>query len=226
MTQLIPLALGAAFFPMLLAGAVVILTRPHPARLLLAFWLGGLATSVVAGLLILSAFHDRSSVAGTTHHHVSPQAYFLTGFVALLVALLIGTHRRRELLGRRPGRRPPKDPDATPWAERVLERGTIPVAAGVGAVINLPGPFYLVALGITADHHLSPAGDLVAVLGFNLVMFVLIEIPLVGYAVRPERTSAVVTAMSAWLHRNGIRIATVLVTLVGVIAIAKGVAEL
>ena len=227
MTQLIPLAIGAAFFPVLIAAAVVILTRPHPARLLLAFWLGGLTMSMVAGMIVLSAFHGSQSVAGTTKDGtISPEIYLLTGILALLAAALIGTHRGRELLGRRPRRRRAPKPETTPWAERVLERGTLPVAAGVGAALNLPGPFYLIALGIIADHHESVVADVVMVLGFNLVMFVLIEVPLVGYLVRPAKTAALVHAMSGWLHRNGVRIATAMVGLVGVFGVAKGLTGL
>jgi Sap, sulfolipid-1-addressing protein len=223
MGQILGLAIISAFFPTLLAGVVVILTRPHPARLLVGFWIGGLATSLTSGFLLLSAFNDHQSVAGTTKDTISPALYFLTAVTAFGVGALIGTHRGRELLGRRPKRRKPKDPDKKPWSERVLEEGTMPVAIGVGAVINLPGPFYIVALGILAGEHNAVAADAIVIIAFNLIMFTLVEVPLIGYVVRPERTAALVHRGSNWLHENGLKIMTVIVLIVGVVSTVKGI---
>ena len=57
-------------------------------------------------------------------------------------------------------------------------------------VINVPGAAYLIALKDIAAGGYGTAVQVVLVLGFNLVMFVLAEVPLVGLWVAPSaRTS-------------------------------------
>jgi hypothetical protein len=74
------------------------------------------------------------------------------------------------------------------------------------AVINLPGPFYLLALGKIAQGSYSVLQQGALILLFNAIMFLLLEVPLVGYLVRPETTAMRVRAMSRWLNANGLRI--------------------
>ncbi|MEI6793539.1 MAG: hypothetical protein WCK97_09965, partial [Actinomycetes bacterium] len=53
MAQILLYAVGSAFFPALLAGVSVILTRDRPAALLLAFYIGGMVVSIGVGLALL-----------------------------------------------------------------------------------------------------------------------------------------------------------------------------
>ncbi|MSX12587.1 MAG: GAP family protein, partial [Actinobacteria bacterium] len=53
MLQILLYAIGSAFFPALLAGVSVILTRDRPAALLLAFYIGGMLVSISVGLILL-----------------------------------------------------------------------------------------------------------------------------------------------------------------------------
>jgi len=55
-------------------------------------------------------------------------------------------------------------------------------------------------------------------------MFVLIEVPLAGYLLRPERTAGQVARLSTWLNRNGLRVMGGLVALVGASLVVQGVA--
>ena len=41
---------------------------------------------------------------------------------------------------------------------------------------------------------------------FNAVMFVLAEVPLVGYLVQPEATAERVASFATWLSANGLRV--------------------
>jgi hypothetical protein len=61
---------------------------------------------------------------------------------------------------------------------------------------------------------------------FNAIMFVLLEVPLVGCLLRPKATATRVSAMSAWLNRNGLRITGWLVALFGIGLMAQGTAAL
>ena len=63
--------------------------------------------------------------------------------------------------------------------------------------INLPGASYLVALKDIAAAQHSTAQDIVLVLAFNAIMFLLAEIPLVGLIVDPRRTGELVARTDA-----------------------------
>ena len=58
---------------------------------------------------------------------------------------------------------------------------------------------------------------------FNVVMFTLIEVPLVGYLLRPDQTAARVAAFNDWLGRNARNIVTILALAFAVYAIVSGV---
>ena len=94
----------------------------------------------------------------------------------------------------------------------------------VGAAINLPGPFYLLALGDIATGDYSTAEQIGLVVLFNAIMFLLVEVPLVGYLVRPEQTAERVASFSSWLNANGLRVMGWLVGVVGVGLIVQGLA--
>ena len=68
------------------------------------------------------------------------------------------------------------------------------------------------------------AEELGLILMFNAIMFVLIEVPLAGYLLRPERTAGQVARLSTWLNRNGLRVMGGLVALVGASLVVQGVA--
>ena len=94
----------------------------------------------------------------------------------------------------------------------------------VGAAINLPGPFYLLALGDIATGDYSTAEQLGLVALFNAIMFLLVEVPLVGYLVAPSRPPSEVASFSTWLNVNGLRVMGWLVAAVGAGLIVQGLA--
>ncbi|MEI6662778.1 MAG: GAP family protein [Actinomycetes bacterium] len=231
MGVIILLAIGSAVFPMLLAGVAVLLSRSKPAKLMMAFWLGGFTTSFVLGIVIINTFGEAAASLGSEGKKLSPTVTLLAGVLALLLAWLLGTNRGHELIEswrvRRPRRKNHKEqPDREPWAERVLDRSSIGVAALAGAILNLPGPFYLLALGHMAADHYSQAGEIAAILLFNLIMLILVEAPIIGYLFDPARTDKMVSALSAWLNRNGMRIIALLAAVWGISLIGKSLHDI
>jgi hypothetical protein len=85
---------------------------------------------------------------------------------------------------------------------------------------------YLLALGQIARGSYSTPEQIALILVFNAIMFVLLEVPLVGCLLRPKATATRVSAMSAWLNRNGLRITGWLVALFGIGLMAQGTAAL
>ncbi len=226
MGHIVLLAFAAAIFPTLIACVAIMISRPEPRGLLLGFYLGGVIASVTSGVVVLAAFNDGKAVLGSTTSTPSPGVSIVAGVVSLLLASLMASNRGRALLDRWRSRhpRPPKEEKGPTWAERHLNRASARVAFAVGAAINLPGPFYLLALGDIASGSYSNPQQLGQIVLFNAIMFLLVELPLVGYLVRPEETAKQVAAFATWLNANGLRVMGWLVGAVGVSLIVQGIA--
>jgi hypothetical protein len=228
MAEIVLLAIGAAVFPTLIACVAIMISRPEPRRLLLAFYAGGLIVSVTAGIAVLSVFKSGDSAVGSTSSAPSPGESIVAGALALGLAWLMASRRGKVMLGAWRSRHPPKKQkkhdDGPSWAERQLGRANAAAAFAVGAAIHLPGPFYLLALGDIATGGYSDPQEIGLILLFNAIMFTLLEVPLIGYLVRPERTAQMVAKLSIWLNANGLRVMGWLVGAVGISLVVQGIA--
>ena len=236
MGSIILLALAAAVYPQLLAVVVIILTRPSPQPLLWACYLASMLVSVGSSVLIFVAFHSRETVAGTSSSRLGPAAYLTFGAIAVLVAILMTSRRGREFLDRD---RSPSDGPRPRWrlgstavattrarAERSLSEGSLLVALVVGAVLAVPGPFDLLALGHLArdGYGVVAAAGVMAV--FALIKFVLIEVPIVFYRVDPDGTAVWVSRFSGWLKTNKLVGVAAIVCVFGFVLIGRGISGL
>ena len=67
MVEIILLAVASAVFPTLLACVAIIISRPQPRWLLVAFYAGGVIASLVSGFVLLSLFNGGDSALGSTN---------------------------------------------------------------------------------------------------------------------------------------------------------------
>ncbi|HEX6460811.1 MAG TPA: GAP family protein [Thermoleophilaceae bacterium] len=215
------LALAAAVYPTLLAGVIVILSRPNPVRLLLGFLAGGMAVSVIAGVVIVTSLRGSHAVV-PSNHATRPAIDIAAGVVSLGVAVALLRGRFSRVAEWRERRRTKERGPS--WTDRALGRGSTLVAFGVGVLLNLPGVWYLAALADIAAAELEPAEELLLILGFNVVMFALVEIPLVFYLVDAERARKFVELASGWVHSHARQAAATVAAVVGVWLVAKGIA--
>jgi len=74
-------------------------------------------------------------------------------------------------------------------------------------MLRLPGVAYLVALHDLDQLNYGTMPTILVILGFIFMLLNPIEVPLLGYAVAPERTVAEVQRFRAWLASNGLRMA-------------------
>jgi hypothetical protein len=111
-----------------------------------------------------------------------------------------------------------------PWSQRVLSRNSLFLTFVVGIALNLPGALYLVALKDIAAADLATGTTVFYVLLYNLIMFQWAEIPLVGYAVAPERTEHVIRSLNDWLGTHARQIAISLCAVAAVYLIVQGLA--
>ncbi len=220
MVNVLVLAIASAVSPAILAVVIVVLHRPRPQRLLAAYLFGGMLTSILVGLAIVRSLNGLALLSGPSPA-ADPIVNFTVGLLALLVAYALLTDRDARLEERRRQRRAER-PARDPWSERVLNRGTAPIAFAVGVALNLPGAFYLVALKDIAQGQDGIGAQLFAIVIFNLIMFVLAEVPLLGYSFAPEETQDRVERLNAWMARHARQIVIVVATTVGLYLVARG----
>lgn len=224
MAQIVLLAFTSAANPTLLAGSTVMLLLPNPKRLMLGYLLGAVMTSVTLGLVIVFALSS-SGVVGTTKHTLSPAADLALGALALVIAYALGSGRAQEIRARR-GRKHPKEDKGPPRWQRALSKGSARTTFVVGAVFSLPGASYLVALHNLKHLHYGTLATVLVVLGFNVVMLVLLELPLAGFVFAPEWTPGAIDRAKAWVAAHWHRFAFVGLLVVGAALIIKGLIAL
>jgi hypothetical protein len=236
MGTILLLALAAAVYPQLLAVVVIILTRPAPRPLLLASYLGSFVVSVAAGVAIVAVFRSRETIAGTSSRSIGSATYLAVGSIALVLAIALSTTRGRELLDRgRPlvRRRAPRktgDPRGVAKlrsrAELALHEGSLVVAVLVGALLAVPGPFDFLALGRLARGGYGPVATGATIVGFTVIKFALIEIPIASYALDPAGTATRVGRFSGWMRANKLAIVAVVIGGIGIGLLATGFSRL
>jgi Sap, sulfolipid-1-addressing protein len=215
------LALTAALNPTLVAASTVMMLLPNPVRLMLGYLIGALLTSITLGLVIISALEGSSTVA-TTKNTLSPAATIALGCIALVGALVLGTDRR---LGKR-GRDEREAKKGPPRWQRALGRGSARVTFVVGAMLTLPGASYLAGLSRIDKQNYSTPETVLVVIGFNLIMLALLEVPLICFVIAPDWTPRAIDRAKAWIGRHTRRFAVTLLTVVGALLVLKGVLEL
>jgi hypothetical protein len=228
--QLLFLALEAALYPTLLAAVVILLSTPHPRRLLGAYLAGGLIVSIGLGIAIVKALEGSKAVTSESSG-LSWAVDLAIGGLALLLAVALATRTDERFRERRRQRReaaakskPPSDDDKKePWSARILARGSTPIVFVAGLVVNVPGAAYLVGLKDIAAGKYSTGEEIALIVGFNLIMFLLAEVPLAGLLIAPERTDAMVKRFNAWLSSHSRQIAIALCAFLGVFLVIRGI---
>ena len=228
--ELLFLALASALYPTLLAAVVILLSTPRPRRLLSAYLAGGLIVSIGAGIAIVKVLEGSKAVTSESSG-LSWGADLSIGGLVLLLAVALATRSDERFRERRRQRReaagkvtPPSDDDKKePWSARMLSRGSTPIVFVAALAINLPGAAYLVGLKDIAAGKYSTVEEIALIVGFNLIMFLLAEVPLAGLLLAPERTDAMVKRFNAWLSSHSRQIAIVICVLLGVFLVIRGI---
>jgi hypothetical protein len=223
--QIFLLALTAALNPVLVGASTVMLLLPNPRRLMLGYLLGALMTSITLGLVIVYALKGSGTVS-TTQNTVNPGIDVALGVILLIGAVVLGTGRDKQLAERRRARKGPKEDKGPPRWQKTLSKGSARSTFVVGALLTLPGASYIAGLDHIEKQKLSTAGTVLTVIGFNLIMLMLLELPLIGYTIAPNWTPGAVERAKAWVGRNGHQAAVIALTVLGGALVIKGVAGL
>jgi hypothetical protein len=195
------LAFTAALNPKLLAIDLLLIENRRPRAMFLCILLGGFNVGITIGLLDVLVFHLDAISSQKT---VSAGVDLALGLLLLAVGALVATGR---LHGRRKQPVPAGDgqPDTPPkenkdgWADRVLAEPRLGLAMLIGAVCGIPGASYLAGLHILITSKSSTANQVIGVILFVLIEFLLIIIPFAFLELWPEATKAFLKRSQQWL---------------------------
>ena len=192
MGEVVVLSLLASFNSTLVAATTVMLLLPRPAMLMGGYLLGAYMTSMTLGLVVVFSL-SKSSATNTTKHTLGTAADIALVAIALAVAFALYTGRRSRLRERRSARKATKPDEGPPRWQRALGKGSPRITFVVGALLTLPGASYLAGLDRIHKLHYSTAVTVLVVIGFNLVMLWLLELPLACFLVAPAWTPRATT---------------------------------
>jgi uncharacterized membrane protein YedE/YeeE len=195
------LAFFAALNPKLLAIDLLLIENRRPRAMFLCILLGGFTVGITIGLLDVLVFHLDAIKSQKT---VSAGVDLALGLLLLAVGALVATGR---LHGRRKqpvpaGNIQPETPQKEKkdgWAERILAEPRLGLAMLIGAVCGIPGASYLTGLHILISSKSPAANQIIGVILFVLIEFLLIIIPFAFLELRPEATKAFLKGSQQWL---------------------------
>jgi hypothetical protein len=209
------LAFLSALNPKLLAIDLLLIENRRPRAMFLCLLLGGLTVALTVGWLDVLVFHADAIQA---QRSVSAGVDLALGLLLLAAGALLATGR---LHGRRKapvpaGDGPPDKPEKKDgWAQRVLSEPRLGLAMLVGALIGIPGASYLTALHLLVTGKSSTATQVIAVVIFVLIDFLLIIIPFLFLELRPEATKTRLKNTQDWLLGHALQLMATIALLLG-----------
>jgi hypothetical protein len=222
MSQVILLSLTASLNPTLVAATTVMLLLDKPARLMSGYLLGAYMTSITLGLVIVFSLSN-TSATNTTENTLSPAVDIGLGAIALAVSFVLYTGRHERIRERRRERKAAKPDKGPPRWQRELSKGSPRTTFVVGALLTLPGASYLAGLDQIHKLHYSTAVTVLVVLGFNLVMLWLLEVPLAAFLIAPESTPRAIQRAKLWVSRHAHIFAVRGFAALGTLLVIKGI---
>jgi hypothetical protein len=222
---LLPLAAASAIDPLLVASVAVMLSRERALGLLAAYFVGGAAVSVAAGVIVLFVLGQ----AGLSGGSVPPGVDVAAGVVLLVFAVVVGSGAGARLLASVRGHRATgagKGSGGGParsLVDRVRSGDSLWIALLAGAAWGTPGVLYLAGLAVIARSGHATLDQVVAILLFNVVMFALVELPLLAFVVAPGPTRRAVGRFSHWLSAHRRAVVAAIAGGIGVYLLVKGI---
>ncbi|MGO9972364.1 MAG: GAP family protein [Solirubrobacteraceae bacterium] len=222
MGQVVLLSLTASLNPTLVAATTVMLLLDSPSKLMAGYLLGAYMTSITLGLVIVFSLSS-SSATNTTENTISPAVDIGLGAIALAVAFALHTGRQERLRERRRVRKAAKPDKGPPKWQQQLSKGSARTTFAIGAVLTLPGASYLAGLHEIHDLRYSTTATVLLVVGFNIVMMWLLEVPLACFLVAPGWTPGAIERAKAGVSRHAHVFAVRGFAALGALLVIKGI---
>jgi hypothetical protein len=226
-THFFLLALASAFYPLLLATAVVMLDRQRPVPLLAGFLAGGVIVSVGVGIALLQIIDTTGVLGGHERRTVGPWADIVLGALAVAIGALLASGRPLRPRRRRETAAPdPPVPAKEPLLRRILAGDSAGLAFLAGMLLNLPSVYYLAALSYLGQEYGPSARAYGLIVAFNVIQFGLIEVPLICFLAAPDATRRRVEAFNHTMAGRWRTIAAVVALAAGTYLMLHGVTRL
>jgi hypothetical protein len=207
---LLVMAVAIGLEPFRIGMAVLMLNRPRPQLQLLVFLCGGFAMGTTVGLVVLFVLRQRLM---ESNHFTLPKVQLVIGALALVASAYLALRPR------------PADGDEG-WmskvGNRVTHAGSLWVAAVAGLAIALPSVDFLAVLAVILASGTDAATQVAALVLFQVVAFMLVEIPLIAYLVAPQRTLTAMTSLNEWVRSRRRREVAAMLGIVGAILVTVG----
>jgi hypothetical protein len=233
------LAVIAALDPARIAAAAYMLSRARPMKLLVAYLVGGMGVSLIAGGVIL--FLLKEVGAG----RILPAGIEIAvGTLAVVVAVVVGSglsarlaaawggdhfgheeshaaeevsglQSRLRLLEKLPGP-----------VRRVLASESPWVVWVAGVAIGLPSAYYLAAIAILLQAGRGLHSQIFGLLLLNFVAFTAVELPFVGFLFAPDATREGVKEFHVWIGAHRRLVVAALAGGIGAFLVAMGISKL
>jgi len=228
------LAFIAALNPKLLALDLLLIENRRPRAMFLCLLLGGMTVALTVGLLDVLVFHADALKHQAT---VGAGVDLAVGLLLLAAGALLATgrvHGRRKVPVPAGGGPPAtkeeeeekKKKKKNGWAQRVLGEPRLGLAMLVGAVIGIPGASYLAALHDLVTGKSSTLIQVIAVVIFVVIDFLLIIIPFAFLELRPEATKARLRHTQDWLLSHALQLMAAIALLLGAYLAISGLVRL
>lgn len=230
--------------PLRIGVVAYMLSRRHPARLLLPFVVVGFTVNVVVGAVVVFVLRETAAGGAT----IPPAVEIGIGVAALVIAALSATGVLERLADRIRGRRAavpaavgdagsgsvaPPTLDSLPVVSKLPEgikaalRGEAAWAAALLGLSNgFPTPYYLAAMAAVLTSGAGVGQQLAALVVFNLVGFGAAIVPLISFWLAPEPTRSAVERIYAGMRTHHRLVVAVIAGLVGLFFVGLGITHL
>ena len=220
------LAFIAAANPKLLAIDLLLIENRRPQAMFACLVAAGIATGVAIGLIILLLLPPH---AYQSEKKASAGLDLALGVILLLVGGLVTTGVLARVWARRtrsPKRAGKKRKFGADWAQRALRESHLGVAFLVGFICGLPGAAYLAALHNLTAGKFSTATEVLAIIVFMIIAFLLIIVPWVLLLVWPNGTANLLRRALAWVTSHAMALIAWVCLLLGVFLTISGLVRL
>jgi len=220
------LAFTAALNPKLLAIDLLLIENRRPRAMFLCLLLGGMTVALTVGLLDVLVFRADAVKAQVS---VSAGIDLGLGLFLLVVGGLLATgrlHGRRKVPIPAGDGLPEKPEKEDGWAQRMLAEPRLGLAMLIGALVGIPGASYLTALHNLINGKNSTATQVLAVVVFVIIDFILIIIPFAFLELRPEGTKVALKRTQDWLLGHALQLMATIALLLGAYLTVSGLIRL
>jgi Sap, sulfolipid-1-addressing protein len=220
------LAFTAALNPKLLAIDLLLIENRRPRAMFLCLLLGGMTVALTVGLLDVLVFRAdavKAQVSVSAGIDLGLGLFLLVGGGLLVTGRLHGRQKVPIPAGDGlPQKREKKDG----WAQRMLAEPRLGLAMLIGALVGIPGASYLTALHNLINGKYSTATQVLAVVVFVIIDFILIIIPFAFLELRPEGTKVALKRTQDWLLGHAVQLMAAIALLLGAYLTVSGLIRL